>query len=81
MTDVNQVTAAELLQFIERAELLAAEKRDVTEQEKELFAELSGRGYDKKVVRKIIRDRAIARDDLAEFEAVEQLYRDALGMA
>ena len=76
----DQVTADELRQFIERAELLASEKRDISEQEKELFAEAKGRGYDTKVMRKIIRDRKIARDALAEFEAVEDLYRSAIGM-
>ena len=78
MTD--QVTADELRQFIERAEQLAAEKRDIADQEKELFAEAKDRGYDTKVMRKIIRDRKIARDALAEFEAIEDMYRNALGM-
>ena len=80
-TTANSVTADELRQFIERAEQLAAEKRDIAEQEKELFAEAKSRGYDTKVMRKIIRDRKIARDALAEFEAVEDLYRSAIGMA
>jgi hypothetical protein len=44
-TDTYSVTADELRQFIERAETLAAEKRDIAEQEKELFAEAKGRGY------------------------------------
>lgn len=79
MTD--QVTAEELRQFIERAEQLASEKRDIADQEKELFAEAKGRGYDTKVMRKIIKDRKIARDALAEFEAVEEMYRSAIGMA
>lgn len=76
----EQVTAEELLLFIERAEQLASEKRDIAEQEKEVFAEAKDRGYDTKVMRKIIRDRKIARDALAEFEAVEDLYRNAIGM-
>jgi uncharacterized protein (UPF0335 family) len=82
MTDdtTHSVTAAELTQFIERAEQLASEKRDIAEQEKELFAEAKGRGYDVKVMRKIIRDRKLARDALAEFEAVEEMYRSAIGM-
>lgn len=79
MTDIN-ATEAELRQFIERAEQLAAEKKDITDQEKELFAEAKGRGFDVKVMRKVIRDRKIARDALAEFEAIEDMYRNALGM-
>jgi uncharacterized protein (UPF0335 family) len=77
MTDTN----AELVQFIERAEQLASEKRDIAEQEKELFAEARARGYDVKVMRKVIKDRKIARDALAEFEAIEELYRQAVGLA
>jgi len=80
MTDSHSVTAAELLQFVERFEQLESEKKDVTEQQKEMMADAKGRGYDTKVMRKIIRDRAVARDALAEFEAVEELYRRALGM-
>ena len=81
MTEAYTVTADELRQFIERAEQLAAEKADIAEQEKELFSEVKARGYDVKVMRKIIRDRKIQRDALAEFEAVEAMYRTALGMA
>lgn len=81
MEPVNFVTADELRQFIERAEQLASEKRDIAEQEKELFAEAKGRGYDTKVMRKVIKDRKIKRDALAEFEAVEEMYRAAIGMA
>lgn len=79
MTDIN-ATEAELRQFIERAEQLAAEKKDIADQEKELFAEAKGRGYETKVMKKVIRDRKIARDALAEFEAIEDMYRNALGM-
>ena len=79
MTVIN-ATEAELRQFIERAEQLAAEKRDIAAQEKEVFAEARGRGFDVKVMRKVIRDRKIARDALAEFEAIEDMYRNALGM-
>lgn len=81
MTDIHNVTADELRQFIERAEQLASEKTDIAEQEKELFAEAKGRGYDVKVMRKVIRDRKMQRDALAEFEAVEEMYRSAIGMA
>jgi uncharacterized protein (UPF0335 family) len=80
ITESSIVAAEELTQFIERAEQLASEKADIAEQEKELFAEAKGRGYDVKVMRKIIRDRKMARDALAEFESVEEVYRAALGM-
>ena len=45
------VTAAELRQFIEQYEHLESEKKDITEQQKEIMAEAKGRGYDTKVMR------------------------------
>ena len=80
MSDPYNVTADELKQFIERAEQLAAEKKDIGEQEKELFAEAKGRGYDTKVMRKIIALRKRQPDDIAEEEAVLEPYKQALGM-
>ena len=75
-----RVTAAELRQFVERAERLAADKADIADQEKEVFAEAKGRGYDVKVMKKIIAMRKRNRDDLAEEEAVLDMYREVLGM-
>lgn len=81
MTDNYTVTADELRQFIERAEQLASEKRDIAEQEKELFAEAKGRGYDTKTMKRVISLRKIKADALAEQEAIEAMYREALGMS
>lgn len=75
------VTADELRQFIERAEQLAAEKSDIAQQEKELMAEAKGRGYDTKCVRKVIALRKRKPDDIAEEEAILEMYKSALGMA
>lgn len=74
-------TAEELRQFIERFEQLDAEKKDIANQQKEVMSEAKARGYDTKVMRKVIRDRKQARDALAEFEAIEEMYRAAVGMA
>lgn len=76
----NSVTAEELRQFIERAEQLAREKKDVAEQEKDLFAEAKGRGFDTKVMKKVIALRKRKADDIAEEEAVLDMYKSALGM-
>lgn len=80
-TDPYNVTADELRQFIERAEQLIREKKDIQEQEKELFAEAKCRGYDTKVMRKIIALRRRRAEELAEEEAILDLYKQALGMA
>lgn len=79
-TDPYNVTADELKQFIERYEQLEAEKKDVTEQQKELMAEAKGRGYDTKVMKKVIALRKRKPDDIAEEEAILDMYKQALGM-
>lgn len=76
-----QITADELRQFIERFEQLDAEKKDVAGQQKELMSEAKGRGYDTKVMRKIVALRKRKPDDIAEEEAVLDMYKAALGMA
>lgn len=79
--DANySVTADELRQFIERFEQLDAEKADVAEQQKELMAEAKGRGYDTRVMRKVIALRKRKPDDIAEEEAIMDMYKAALGM-
>ena len=83
MADANDpyaVTADELRQFIERFEQLESEKKDVTEQQKELMAEAKGRGYDTKVMRKVIALRKRKPDEIAEEEAIIDMYKAALGM-
>lgn len=76
---VYRVTASELRQFIERIERLNAEKQDIADAIKEAFAEAKGRGYDTAVMRKVIARRKRDRDDLAEEQAVLDLYEEALG--
>jgi uncharacterized protein (UPF0335 family) len=78
--DTYRVTAEELRQFIERWERLEAEKKDIADQQKEVMAEAKGRGYDTKVMRKVIALRRREPDDIAEEEAVLDMYKQALGM-
>ena len=79
-TDPYAVTADELRQFVERFEQLEAEKKDIAEQQKELMAEAKGRGYDTKIMRKVIALRKRKPDEIAEEEAILSIYKDALGM-
>lgn len=76
-----RVTADELRQFIERIERLDAEKKDIADQQKEVMAEAKGRGYDVKVIRKLITLRRRDQGEVAEEEAVLELYKEALGMS
>ena len=75
------VTADELRQFIERIERLEAEKKDIADQVKEVYAESKARGYDQKAMRALINLRKKDSDEVAEQEAVLQMYKEALGMS
>ena len=76
-----RVTAGELRQFIERFERLDEEKKNLAEQQKEVMAEAKARGYDTKVMRKVIALRKRDANDIAEEEAVLDMYKAALGMS
>ena len=75
-----RVTAGELRQFVERFERLETEKKDIADQQKEVMAEARGRGYDVKVLKKLIAMRKRDSEELNEEEAVMELYKQALGM-
>lgn len=78
--DSYAVTSDELRQFVERFEQLEAEKKEIADQQKELMAEAKGRGYDTKVMRKVVALRKRKPDEIAEEEAVLTLYCEALGI-
>ncbi|MGB1443647.1 MAG: DUF2312 domain-containing protein, partial [Paracoccaceae bacterium] len=59
---------------------LEIEKKDIADQQKEIMAEAKGRGYDTKVLRKIVALRKRDVNDIAEEEAVLAMYKEALGM-
>ncbi|MCO4847978.1 MAG: DUF2312 domain-containing protein [Yoonia sp.] len=81
VTDTTTTVAGqELRQFIERFERLDAEKKDIADAQKEVMAEAKGRGYDTKILRKIISIRKMDANDLAEEEAVLDMYKAALNM-
>ena len=79
-TDRYRVTAGELRQFVERYERLDAERKDLTDQMKEVMDEARARGYDTKVLKKLIALRKRDANDVSEEAAILELYKQALGM-
>ena len=75
-----RVAADELRQFVERFESLEIEKRNIADQQKEVMAEAKSRGYDTKIIRKLVVLRKRDLQDLAEEEAILSMYKSALGM-
>jgi len=69
-----------LRQFVERFERLEIEKKDISDQQKEVMAEAKSRGYDTRIMRKIVSLRKRDLEDVAEEEAILSMYKTALGM-
>ena len=78
--DSYRVAGEELRQFVERFERLEIEKKDIADQQKEVMAEAKSRGYDTRIMRKIVSLRKRDLEDIAEEEAILTMYKTALGM-
>lgn len=78
--NAQTVAAAELRAFIERRERLEADKAEISEDIKELNAEVKGRGYDMKAFNEMVKLRKMDADERAEREALRDLYGSALGI-
>jgi uncharacterized protein (UPF0335 family) len=71
---------AKLKSFVERVEKLEEEKKAISEDIREVYAEAKADGFDVKALRAVIRMYRQDSDQRKEYEALVDLYRDALGM-
>ena len=74
------VIAGHLRSFIERVEKLEEEKKALSDDIKDVYAEAKGNGFDVKILRKIVAMRRQDRDKRREEEEILDLYLTALGM-
>jgi len=70
----------EIRSFVERYETLEAERLELMHLQKEIMSEAKGRGYDAAILRQIIALRKKDPQDVAEAEAILDLYKQAMGM-
>lgn len=77
----NSAEAKHLLAFIERVERLEEDRKQVSEDIKDVYSEAKGTGYDIKILRKIVSIRRQDKEKRREEEEVLGLYLAALGMA
>jgi uncharacterized protein (UPF0335 family) len=76
----EMVAADELRLLIERIERLEEEKKGISDDIREVYSEAKSRGYDAKIMRQIIKLRAMETHERQEWEAVLDTYIAALGM-
>lgn len=80
MEDNLSETARDKLRLtVERIERLEEERKEVSEQIREVYGEAKAIGYDTKAIREVIRLRKKDRAERAEQEAILEVYLDALG--
>lgn len=80
MADTH-VAADQLRAFVERVERLEEEKKTLSDDIKDVYAEAKGNGFDVAILRKVVSLRKKQPHEREEEEAVLDLYLHALGMA
>ena len=78
--NVYRVTREEIRSFVERIEQLNLEKNEIAEQQKEVPSDAKARGYDTRILRKVVSLRKRDPQDLSEEEAILEIYREALDL-
>ena len=70
----------QLKAFIERIERLEEEKKTISDDIRDVYAEAKGNGYEVKALRQVVRLRKQDADERKEQEAILETYLQALGM-
>ncbi|HEX4297794.1 MAG TPA: DUF2312 domain-containing protein [Devosia sp.] len=76
----DSVAQDQIRAFIERIERMEEEKKAISDDIKEIYAEAKGNGFDTKVLRQVVRIRKQDHSERLEQEALLDLYLAALGM-
>jgi uncharacterized protein (UPF0335 family) len=74
------ITGEQLKQYIERIERLEEEKRALSGDVREVYAEAKGNGFEPKIMRQVIKLRRLDKAEKDEQEALLDTYLQALGM-
>jgi uncharacterized protein (UPF0335 family) len=75
----ESVAPDQLRSIVERVERLHEERKAIADDIKDVYAEAKGNGFDVPALKHVIKLRGKDQAELAEFEAVVDLYLSALG--
>jgi len=70
----------QLMQFIERIERLEEDKKAISDDIKDIYAEAKSSGYESKIIRKIVSLRRKTKEQRQEEETLLDLYMTSIGM-
>lgn len=77
---VGGVAGDVLRAYIERIERLEEEKKAISADIREVYSEAKGNGFEPKIMRQIVKLRAMDRADRQEQEELVDLYARAIGL-
>lgn len=80
MTEVGGIAADRLRSLIERIERLEEEKKGISSDIRDIFAEAKSAGFDVKIMRTILKLRRMDAADRDNEEAMLDVYRKALDL-
>lgn len=80
MSEVGNIDSARLNSLIERIERLEEEKKGISSDIRDIYAEAKSAGFDVKIMREIIKLRKMNAADRDEQEILLELYSKALNM-
>ncbi len=80
MTDAHGVARDQLRSIVERIERLEEEKKTISDDIKDVYAEAKANGFDTKALRRVVSLRKQDLNERLEQEAVLDTYLAALGM-
>jgi uncharacterized protein (UPF0335 family) len=76
----DNVSADQLRLLIERVERLEDEKKGISDDIKDVYAEAKSTGFDTKIMKQIVRLRKMEKHARDEADALLDTYRAALGL-
>jgi uncharacterized protein (UPF0335 family) len=76
----NSIAGDRLKSIIDRYERLDQEKKELSSDQKDLMTEASSAGFDKKVIRQLLRIRKMEPADAEEEQTLLRVYMSAIGM-
>ena len=79
-TKAHRFAKDHLKAFVERVERLEEEKKALSDDIRDVYAEAKGNGFDIKTLRVVVRMRKEDADERKEHEAILETYLHALGM-
>ncbi len=78
--DATSFAKSQLKALVERIERLEEEKKTLSDDIREVYGEAKANGFDTKALRAVVRMRGQEASERQEFEAIVELYREALGI-